>query len=56
ELNADHRIFDALRDAVNSDKDKATDYAKLLYGQALLIAGMPVDDPAGFSDLICKYM
>jgi molecular chaperone HtpG len=56
ELNAEHKIFQALQDAFESDKDKAKDYAKLLYGQALLIAGMPVSDPAGFSDLICKYM
>ncbi|MBR6430713.1 MAG: molecular chaperone HtpG [Oscillospiraceae bacterium] len=56
ELNADHKVFAALKEAMTADPERAADYAKLLYGQALLIAGMPVDDPAGFSDLICKYM
>lgn len=52
ELNAGHASFAALKDAFEHDKAKATEYAKLLYGQALLTAGMPLDDPAEFTELI----
>ena len=36
--------------------DKAKTYAKLLYDQALLIAGLPLDDPSGYTDLVCGLM
>ena len=54
ELNAGHASFSALKSAFDNDKDKAAKYAKLLYGQALLTAGVPLDDPAEFSQLISE--
>ena len=42
--------------AASGDDEKLGKYAKLLYAQARLIAGMSVDDPAEFSDLICELM
>ncbi len=56
ELNADHPIFSALKEAYASDKDKAKKYAELLYGQAQLIAGLQLQDTARFSELICELM
>ena len=38
------------------DPEKAKIYAKLLYDQALLIAGLPLDDPSGYTDLVCGLM
>ena len=55
ELNPAHPSFAALKDAFESDKDKAAGYAGLLYGQALLIAGVPLEDPAEFSELVSKF-
>ena len=55
ELNSGHPSFDALKTAFVHDKDKAAGYAKLLYGQALLTAGVPLDDPAEFSELVSKF-
>jgi molecular chaperone HtpG len=52
ELNAEHPSFTAIKEAFESDKDKAADYARLLYGQALLTAGIPLEDPAEFSELV----
>lgn len=56
ELNPDHGAFEALKKAYAEDKDKAAKYAKLLYGQALLIAGVPLENPATFADLISELM
>ncbi len=53
EINPDHDVYKALKDA---DDAKIAEYAKLLYYQALLIEGLPVEDPLEFSNLICKLM
>lgn len=56
EINSKHPIFDTLCKLYKDDQDKLKLYASLLYTQALLIEGMPIDDPAAFSDEICKLM
>ena len=56
ELNVDHPAFQALEQAVTADPEKAKKYAQLLYDQALLIAGLPLDDPSGYTDLVCELM
>ena len=56
ELNADSAAFEALQNAVNTDKELAKKYAELLYNQALIIAELPLDDPAAYSDLVCSLM
>ena len=56
ELNVDHPAFQALETAVTADPEKAKKYATLLYDQALLIAGLPLEDPAGYTDLVCELM
>ena len=56
ELNVEHPVFQALEAAVAADAEKAKDYAALLYAQALLIAGLPLEDPAGYTDLVCGLM
>jgi molecular chaperone HtpG len=61
EINGNHPVFEALNNALEKKKDNSGDetlkeYAELLYNQALLIEGMPIDDPVAFSNLICKLM
>ena len=56
ELNVEHPAFQALEAAVEADPEKAKTYASLLYSQALLIAGLPLDDPSGYTDLVCGLM
>ena len=47
----------ALRAAVDSgDKDKAATYVQVLYHQALLIAGLPIEDAAAYTELVCSLM
>ena len=56
ELNADSSAFAAMKNAMSTDKELAAKYAKILYDQALLIAGLPLEDPSEYSDLVCSLM
>lgn len=56
ELNVEHPAFQSLEAAVEADPEKAKTYAALLYNQALLIAGLPLEDPSGYTDLVCGLM
>lgn len=57
ELNSNHAFYSSLKAAVESgDNDKIANYSTLLYDQALLIEGMPIEDPVEFSNLICNLM
>lgn len=56
ELNTDHPAFQALEQAVTTDPEKAKKYATLLYDQSLLIAGLPLEDPSAYTDLVCELM
>ena len=56
EINVNHDIFNTLQKVYNDDKDMFVLYTKLLYDQALLIEGLPIEDPIEFSKNISKLM
>ncbi|WP_281702783.1 molecular chaperone HtpG [Cryptobacterium curtum] len=57
ELNANHPVFDVLRSAQEAgDTEKVADYTELLYNQALLVEGLPIDDPVAYAQAVCKLM
>lgn len=57
ELNANHPVFDVLRSAQEAgDTEKVTDYTELLYNQALLVEGLPIEDPVSYAQAVCKLM
>ncbi len=56
EINPNHQIFKTLQSLCETDKDKLAAYGKILYAQALLIEGMPVEDPLALSELLCDLM
>jgi molecular chaperone HtpG len=56
EINTNHEVFQSLKDAFATDKQKVELYTKLLYNQALLIEGLPIQDPVEFTNDICKVM
>ncbi|WP_216827554.1 molecular chaperone HtpG [Alkalihalobacterium elongatum] len=56
EININHDVFKSLKDAFVQDKDKLTLFTNLLYNQALLIEGLPIQDPVEFTNDICKVM
>ncbi len=55
ELNPKHPVFERLA-ALSPDDERVKTYAKLLYDQALLIEGLPIDDPVAFSNGVCELM
>ena len=56
EINEGHPIFATLTHLYETDKEKLKDYAALLYDQALLIEGFPIEDPVAYSNLVCSLM
>lgn len=52
ELNAAHPNFEALKKAFAADRERAEKYVEILYNQALLIAGLPIEDPGRYAELI----
>lgn len=56
EINPNHEIFRVLKNLYETDKSKLDDYSKILYTEALLIEGMPIEDPVEFSNLVCGLM
>lgn len=56
ELNAQHPIFNVLKDAYENDKEKAKKLSEMLYNQAMLIAGFPIEDPTAYTDLLCDLL
>ncbi len=56
ELNPNHPAFEALRNAFESDKERAEKIAKVLHNSARLIAGLPVSDAVEYCDIICEFL
>lgn len=54
ELNPAHPAFESLCNAYKEDKEKAKTMAEVLYSSALLIAGMPIDDPSAYAEKVCS--
>lgn len=56
EVNREHAVFQALVRLCGKDDEKLKTYTHLLYEQALLIEGLPIDDPVDFAAKICSLM
>ena len=56
ELNVEHPAVKAMAAALATDRDKAALYAKILYDQANLIAGLPLEDPSAYTDMVAQLM
>ena len=57
EVNAKHEVFDVLKAAQEAgDADKVKLYTEILYSQALLMEGLPIDDPVAYAQAVTKLM
>lgn len=56
EINTNHEVFDSLKEAFENDEEKFKLYTDLLYNQACLIEGLPVEDPVEYTNNVCRIM
>lgn len=56
EINPNHRVMTSLKRAYDENRELAQKYAKILYAQSLLIAGLDIENPAEYADLVCELM
>ena len=56
EVNEKHPISKKLKDLYASDKESFNKYTKILYSEARMIAGLPIEDPTEISNLICEVI
>ena len=56
ELNLTHSAVKTMESLVQTDIEKAKKYAEVLYCQALLIAGLPIENPSEYTDLVCSLL
>ena len=56
EININHNISKKLKDLYKNNKEEFNKYTKVIYYEARLIEGLPIDNPTEFSDLICDII
>lgn len=56
EINESHKIVEKLNSLYKKDKEALKNYSKILYAQARLIEGLPIDNPTELSNLICDEL
>ena len=56
EINENHEIAQKIIKLYETDKEELKEYTKILYAEARLIEGLPIDNPTELSNLICKYL
>ena len=56
EINENHPIVNKLQSLYKKDKDELEKYTKILYAQARLIEGLPIDNPTEISNMVCELI
>lgn len=56
EINMSHPAVKALKEKITTNIEEAKKYVQLLYSQSLLIAGLPLENPSEYTDLVCSLM
>ncbi len=56
EINPQHELFKAIETLYQKDSEAISDYAEILYNQALLIEGLEIDDPVSFTNKMVKML
>lgn len=56
EINENHPIANKIKELYKEDKDEVKKYTKILYSEARMIAGLPIENPTEISNLICDVI
>ena len=56
EINENHPIASKIKELYKKDKEELEKYTKILYSQARLIEGLPIENPTEVTNLICDII
>ncbi len=56
EINENHEITKKIKDLYENDKETLKKYTKILYDEARLIEGLPIENPTELSSLVCEIL
>ena len=56
EINEKHPIANKIKELYKNNKEELSGYAKILYSEARLIEGLPIENPTEISNLICELI
>lgn len=56
EINSNHKISDKLKELYKDNKEEFEKYTKVIYFEARLIEGLPIENPTEMSNLMCDIM
>lgn len=56
EININHKISEKLKELYKSNKDELKKYTKIIYLEARLIEGLPIENPTEMSNLMCDIL
>ena len=56
EINSNHKIANKLKTLYKDNKEQFEKYTKVIYFEARLIEGLPIDNPTEMSNLMCDIM
>ena len=56
EINSNHKIANKLKELYKDNKEEFEKYTKVIYFEARLIEGLPIDNPTEMSNLMCDIM
>jgi len=56
EINANHSIYNKLKNIFESDKEKVKAYANILYDGAMLLGGLQIENATEFVEGMCKLL
>ena len=56
EINSNHKIAKKLQELYKKDKEALKDYTKILYAEARMIEGLPIENPTELASLICEKL
>jgi molecular chaperone HtpG len=56
EINTNHEMFNTLKNSFEADKEKLKKLTNVLYNQALLIEGLPIEDPVQYANDVCELL
>ena len=56
QINASHEILETLKNCIDTDEERAAAIVRVLHAQAMLIEGLPLEDPVAYANDVCRLV